>query len=394
MKHLFIVFLFLVTSSAHSAARHKLHYSDAYTLDEKAYNFNIGFTQWTSRGRYDVDGVEETFPSGEEFQVRELNFLTEYGMSQNFTIGVGGRWRQNTSFSEEEDLSISGLESLVGQLKYQFKPPSKRWRFTVIGSYRQTLYSNPSYDVESGLPENEDLVLGDSGTEYRIIGNLTYENTVNHYMHFWGGYNQPGNDLSAEVIYGAESAYPYQNWMFSFGIKGIYSLGFDEFESDPELKPLQQTGVSNLFNSTNRSNIGPFVKIARGYNNWRLIFDAFQVTDGFSTDEGFELGVKIQMRIPGKTKQTRKLNKFKEYLVETSIVKASPRGKFFKVDKGLAHDIEKGMSFDIFKSDYFGGNILVASGVVFEIGAEWAIIRINQRFRKMEIRPGFVARGY
>ena len=52
------------------------------------------------------------------------------------------------------------------------------------------------------------------------------------------------------------------------------------------------------------------------------------------------------------------------------------------------------MRFDIFKADYFGGNILVASGVVFEIGGDWAIIRLNQVYRKMEIRPGFVARGY
>jgi hypothetical protein len=389
-----LIFLIFLAVEAQAASRHNMFYSDSYTLDEKAYDFRLRFSQWTSRARYDVDGVEETLPSGDGFQKRDFDFVSLYGMSKMVTIGIGGRWRQNISQSTEQDLSSSGLESLFGTINYQFKPPSKRWRFSISGEFRQTLYTNPTYDPGTQIPEEETLVLGDSGTEYKATAHLTYENTVNHYLYFWGGYVQPPNELSAEIEYGVESVYPYRQWMFSFGVKGIYSLSFDEFESDPTAKKQQQTGSTNLFNSINRSNIAPFITIGRGFRNWNLIFEGIQVTDGFSTDEGFEFGVNLNMRLPGKSKKQAKVNKFKEYLVEASVVKVSPRGKFFKIDKGLAHDIEKGMSFDIFKADYFGGNILVASGVVFEIGGEWAIIRLNQIYRKMEIRPGFVARGY
>lgn len=383
-----------MTSEAWAAARHDMFYSNTYTLDEKAYDFRIRFSQWTSRARYDVDGIETTMPSGESYQKRDFDFVSLYGIGRMTTIGVGGRWRQGTSLSNVQDLSISGLESIYGTLVHQFKPPSKRWRFSISGEYRQTLYSNPTFDAGTTVSTEEDLVLGDSGTEYKVLGHLTYENTVNHYMYFWGGYVQPPNDLSAEIEYGVESIYPYQNWMFGFGIKGIYSLNFDEFESDPDSKPVQNTGSTSLYNSINRSNIQPFIKVGRGFRNWNLIFEGSQVTDGFSTDEGYELAVNLNMRLPGKSAKQRKVNKFKEYLIEVSVVKVSPRGKFFKIDKGLAHDIEKGMTFDIFKADYFGGNILVATGVVFEIGGEWAIVRISQSYRKMEIRPGFVARGY
>lgn len=377
-----------------AASRHNMYYSNSYTLDEGAYDLRLRFSQWTSRGRYDTNGVEETMPSGESYQKRDFDFVTLYGLGRVTTIGVGGRWRQGTSLSNDQDLSTSGLESLFGIINYQFKPPSKRWRFSISGEYRQTLYSNPTYDAGTEIPEEESLVLGDAGTEYKVLGHLTYENTVNHYLYFYGGYVQPPNDLSAEVQYGVESIYPYRKWMFGFGIKGIYSLNFDEYEGDPDAKALQQTGSSNLYNSINRSNIEPFIKAGHGFDNWNLIFEASQVTDGFSTDEGFEFAVNLNMRSPGKSKKMRKVQKFKEYLIEASVVKISPRGKFFKIDKGLAQDVEKGMNFDIFKADYFGGNILVASGVVFEIGGEWAIIRISQRYRKMDIRPGFVARGY
>lgn len=394
IKIAFVLLLILKFEPVLSASRNKMFYSNSYTLDEKAYSFRVRFSQWTSRSRFDLDGIEETLPTGESFQKRDMDFVSMYGMNRMLTVGVGGRWRQNTSESNDQDFSKSGLESLYGVLNYQFEPPSKRWRFSISGEFRQTLYTNPTYGNDSQIPVSEDLVLGDSGTEYKAIGHLTYENTTNHYLYFWGGYVQPANDLSAEIEYGIESAYPYEDWMFSFGFKGIYSLNFDQYESDPDAKPAQQTGSTNLFNSINRSSIQPFVTVGRGFRNWNLIFEGSQVTDGFSTDKGYEFGVNLNMRIPGKTTTQIKINKFKEYLVEASIIKASPRGKFFKIDKGLAHDIENGMRFDIFKADYFGGNILVASGVVFEIGGDWAIIRLNQVYRKMEIRPGFVARGY
>ena len=83
-----------------------------------------------------------------------------------------------------------------------------------------------------------------------------------------------------------------------------------------------------------------------------------------------------------------------EYLVEASVVKISPRGKFLKIDKGIAGDVEKGMKIDIYQADFFGGNLLVVSGVVLQVGVDWAIVKITKRFRDIQIKIGFTARGH
>ena len=92
--------------------------------------------------------------------------------------------------------------------------------------------------------------------------------------------------------------------------------------------------------------------------------------------------------------EEEKIEQFKEYDVEATIVKISPRGKFVKIDQGLSGDFAKGMKVDIYKADYFGGNILAASGVVYKVKVDSAIVKITKKYRKMKIEKGFVVRGY
>ena len=89
-----------------------------------------------------------------------------------------------------------------------------------------------------------------------------------------------------------------------------------------------------------------------------------------------------------------KIDAFKEYHVDGSVLKVSARGNFIRIDQGLSTDVEKGMKFDIYQTDYFGGNVLVASGVAYDVGADWSVIKLLKKYKEIEIKPGFAARGY
>ena len=89
-----------------------------------------------------------------------------------------------------------------------------------------------------------------------------------------------------------------------------------------------------------------------------------------------------------------KIDSFKEYIVDGSVLKVSARGNFIRVDQGLSTDVEKGMKFDIYQTDYFGGNVLVGSGIVFDVGVDWSVIKLTKRYNQIVIKPGFAARGY
>ena len=91
--------------------------------------------------------------------------------------------------------------------------------------------------------------------------------------------------------------------------------------------------------------------------------------------------------------QASKVQSFKEYEIEAEVIKVSPRGKFVKIDKGLAHDISKGMVFDLYQADVFGGNTLVAKGVIREVSASWSVIKIHKKYTKLRVKKGYIARG-
>jgi len=118
-----------------------------------------------------------------------------------------------------------------------------------------------------------------------------------------------------------------------------------------------------------------------------------RVVSGVSTDEGTEFKLLLSWNSLGQTADQNKVESFKEYTVEAAVVKVSPRGKFVKIDRGVSQGVEKGMIIDIFKTDYDGTNILVASGHIQDVGSDWAIVRIVKRYRDVDLENGYVARG-
>jgi hypothetical protein len=73
------------------------------------------------------------------------------------------------------------------------------------------------------------------------------------------------------------------------------------------------------------------------------------------------------------------IESFKEYEVEATVVRISPRGIFIKIDKGVGDDVSKGMVMDIFQFDYMGGNILTARGIVYEVDADSSVIKVVKK---------------
>ena len=115
---------------------------------------------------------------------------------------------------------------------------------------------------------------------------------------------------------------------------------------------------------------------------------------GKSTDKGNLIIAGLSWNSIGVTAESIKIDAFKEYHIDGSVLKVSARGNYIKIDQGLSTDVEKGAKFDIYQTDYFGGNVLVGSGVVFEVGADWAVVKLLKKYKDIEIKPGFAARGY
>jgi len=393
MRSLLLVTTFLLSS--YSFAKQVPYRPASFVINPKSYQIDQSFSMFSTLATFDQDGLEEELVEGTSFSMIDSNSALRYGFGDQLELRAGIRYRQlsseHVSGSDTVSFSNSGLESYMLGGKYAFKSRSK-WRFALDASYRMTTYTNEEFS-KTQTP-TEEIVLGDSGKEVEIGLHTSYQRNKNHFFSTYFAYKMPSNNMSQEVPYMLESAWGYTNWGFRLGLKGVYSLEMDDFKDVPADKPRQSTGPTRMFNSINRSWMTPYVGINYAFNTIRMELSAGQRISGVSTDKGLEGMVNFVWNSRGVTKEDLKVESFKEYEIEATVIKISPRKKFVKIDMGVSQDVDKGMKMDIFQTDFFGGNVLVAQGVVYEVGADWAIIKILKRYRKIEIKNGFLARGY
>lgn len=374
-------------STAWSAASHR---GGAELLNPEAYAISTGLKVFSSSAFYDSEGVEFALDEGNKYRLMDVDLAISYGVGKNLELAGMGRFRNISSTLNSEVTQKSGAESLGVEAKYSLQPVGNtRWAAGM--HYRQTLYSENSYDASSQVPA-EEIILGDSGSEYGIdlyvthlAGALKWDGKI--------GYSSPANNLSDEVPYKFEGLYRFDKFTVLAGIEGIFSLKKDEYTETPTLKPAQATGATRLFNSINREFVAPYVGANYAFDKVLFTVKGQTVMKGVSTDKGSAILVNLTWNSSGKTPESVKENSFKEYQVEGSVLKVSARGNFIRIDQGLATDVEKGMKFDIYQTDYFGGNLLVASGIVYDVGADWSIIKLVKKYKEIEIKPGFAARG-
>ena len=388
MSKFLIFFLLGISSTLHASAVHR---GGAELLNAKSYSVDIGTSVFLMTAHFADDGTEFAKADGSSYQLIDTDLKISYGISSNLETSLLAKVRNVNSNDGSTSVTNTAPESLGVLAKYAFA--SKNSLQYAIGlRYRQTLYTNSRYTTAQ-IPPSDEIILGDDGSEYGVDFYATYLSNP-WKIDLLLGYNSPPNDLSSEIVYQAFAFYKFTKLNLFLGLEGIYSLKRDQYSDSPTLKPLMSVGQSSLFNSLNREKIAPAVGLNYAFDKLLFTLKGQSVVYGKSTDKGNTIFAGLSWGSAGVTAESVKIDSFKEYHIDGSVLKVSARGNYIKIDQGLSTDVEKGSKFDIYQTDYFGGNVLVGSGVVFEVGADWSVIKLLKKYKEIEIKPGFAARGY
>lgn len=397
-KFLLSIFFALSVSSFGKAANNydHLYRPPGKTLEDRGQEYELIGRYFQTASTFDTDGTEFSLNEGESFSQLEGDFILRYGMNDNLQVSGGLRFRQvaaeYANGADTTSTTTSGLESYFFELKYSQKSSSKMF-YSFDLRARQTAYDNTSYENTTQIPEDE-IILGDSGSSYYAGLSVSLMREKDHYLNAVAGYHQPGNDLSAEIPYDLNSVWTWRRFALELGVEGIYSLGADEFSDVPSQKAPQGRAPNALYNSVNRQWMAPKGALFYAFGGgWRLGFKIASRMSGMSTDRGTEFTISLLKASRGKTVNKRVKEKFKEYRIEGTVLKVSPRGKFVRIDQGISQDIEKGMKFDIYQTDFFGGNELIATAIAYEVGIDKSILKIVRLYSSKRVKKGYVARA-
>lgn len=364
----------------------------AELLNSSAYSVQAETLFFTPTAHLDVYGNKYEISPDSDYKMFDSDFKISYGLSSNLETSLFVKVR---SVSSSDGLNTSaniGPESAGVQCKYAFEPIDAL-KYAIGIKYRQTIYTNTRYTTSQVMPVDE-VILGDDGSEYGIDLYATYKASSSWKLDFKVGYNSPPNDLSSEIVLKAQALYQFRKLSLFVGIDAIYSLKRDQFTNAPELKPRMSTGETNQFNSINREVSAPYLGINYSFDKILLFIKGQSIIAGKSTDQGHLLLAGISWNTEGVTPESVKIDSFKEYHIDGAVLKVTSGGNYIKIDQGLSTDVEKGAHFDIYQTDYFGGNILVGSGVIHEVGSDWSVIKLIKKYNDIQIKPGFAARGY
>jgi hypothetical protein len=392
MGHLkkIILLILLLTFGINSYALVKKPYG-AELLNASAYGIDLSEFVFMTSSYVDFYGNKISVPSDASYVFSDTDFKLSYGMSAKFELNVGAKFRYVKAQSGVNNPSNSGPESAGLGFKYRFDPIDNKL-YAIGLHFRQTLYSTTKYTTVASIPQDE-VILGDDGSEYGVDFYNTIYSGKNRYD-LMLGYNVPPNYLSQEILYKAEINHYFSKLSFQLGLDGIYSLKKDPYSSAPTTKPQMSTGPTYLYNSVNREKMEIYTGLNYDFKKFSIGMKGGAVVTGYSTDKGYFGIVNLSWFSEGISPDILKVESFKEYSIEGAVLKVSARGNFVKIDQGLSTDVEKGMAFDIYQTDYFGGNILVGSGYVQDIGADWSVIKMVKKYNEIEIKPGFAARGH
>ena len=382
-------FLFILLGVFSYAADNTLYFPPGELTPLGGHSVEFRGNYFSSIAQYNQDGVEETLADTSSFTMLDYELHYAYGYSPTLEFYMMGRYRQVTAEDSAGLYEASGIESGYAGARY-FLGKWKNFKFTLKGHIGNTMHSN-----EEVTRVTDEMVLGDSGMFYLFGGQVSRAISGHHFIA--GGFfysKPPGEYQSPQYEYFAETALRYQKWAFALGVRGHQSLEADTYTGDEDNKPDINTHVTASFNSINSSGMNGYGSIRYKFGRKYSLGLEYQTTlSGVSVDKGTRYSGMIHWALGGLTGERSKLQSFKEYEIEAVITKVSPRGKFVKIDKGLASDVSKGMVFDIYKTDVFGGNTLVAKGVIKEVSASWAVIKILKKYNSLRVQKGFVARG-
>lgn len=365
-------------------------------LKERGTQLSFGVDSFSTSQTVNEKGTKVKLGDGERFNRYQGEVNGLFGLTDDFNVGIGARYRHQTgsftSGTDEINAQASGVQSIAARFLYGFDPVN-RTQFTLEGMFRYVPYTN---DELNNNPNDdlEKIILGDEGNEYSVGLGITYSSLSNNHYTIRGGWRKPGNDLSTEFYWNGEIALQFRYVTPIAGVDGVTSLENGTYESDPGDRPAWNSRPTALYNSVNREWVAPYVGLNFSFSPfWRIELRGQQVISGRSTDLGTGFGINLVRRLDQSDEKIVDAQ-FKTYDLEATVTKVSEKKTYVVIDKGLADDIEKGMKFDFFEFDYVGGNTLVARGVVAKVSSDKAIVKLTHRFNlAKEIKEGLVGRA-
>lgn len=352
---------------------------------------------WNSTSRIDENGESQSYVDGEGFSYIDSSISGHYGATKELQLGFRANFRQNQALVEEpaasgniETITSTGLQGINFELKYMLEPVG-RLNYALKAFYQYHPFSN---STQNPTDRTAGFVLGDDGGGYGGGFILSYIHPSQNFLSLSAGYRRPGSEISPEIYWRFEGAMAWKWIALIAGIDGVTSLNQDPYTDDVTSKPDLNTGGSFIYNSINRQYSAPYVgaNIALG-TQWRVEsrFQTFMAQRSF--DSGTLVSLSLVRRIESDVRKVAD-NTFKEYELEASVSKVSPKKQFVILDKGLSHNVQKGQRFDLFHYDYVGGNLLLARGVIIQVNSSQSVLKLTTRFsNKHEIKEGTVARG-
>lgn len=362
----------------------------AHKLDEGAYGVRVEGNYFDTLGHFDGEGNEIALNEGESFNKMDVDLSIIYGPTAQIDLFVKGRYRQVQSTSSQLDLSNSGPESAGGGIRYLLAQTAP-WKILLQASFSQTLYSNSTYSTAAEVPA--EIILGDDGLDLSFGVRATRQSSSLWALNMGIDFALPANGLSSELRYQAELHGLLKHFGIFVGLEGVQAMGGDEYSSHPSDKPLMATQSTYLFNSLDRSWNSAIGGLSFKFSAVHLRLWGGVTGWGQSTDKGNQFGFSLYWDNSSGKYGAKVKNAFKEYSIEGRVIKILAQKNFFVADIGMAQDVERGMFFDIYKTDYLGGNILVAIGVVSEVSADRCVVKIQRKLKGVEIEKNFVVRA-
>ncbi|MBF0315956.1 MAG: hypothetical protein HQK50_12650 [Oligoflexia bacterium] len=396
---LFLLPLTFIVPAIHSATDIPPYRESGKTIGAKALELKWWSSYFDTIEHYGYGGERIALKKdkAESYQKLESEIVATYGAINALDFRGGVRYRRNSSEIVNPrnnfiSARASGVESWMVGAKYMLY---QKYHWSMAAD---TFFRIASYRLQSASSHEEgryasSIILGDGGNEYGVGFHLS--KLLVDYLSFSSSFTYIiPEELSRELEYMWEFAYAWKKVALVLGTKGVHSFENDDYSDIPNQKPALNTGATYLYNSVNRAYIAPYAVI--GLQLLRTLKFEFQYTrymNGYSTDGGNEYSFALTWRGGGRTARQDEESRFKEYDIEASIIKISPKEGFVVVDKGISHDLEKGMRVDIYQFDYKGGNVLLATGFIFESKTDTAVVKITNFYRKISLEIGQMVRA-
>lgn len=359
------------------------------TIREKELRIDLSGSYFYKTATFDIDGNIVNMEADEEYSLVNSDLFVSFGFAPDFEMFGGGRFRMVDSIKGEVELTNTNIESYHVGGKYHLGD-FYSMLIAIEGDVRNSAYTNNIYNP--GSAPNENIILGDDGLSLKAGVLLTKSLVPGHLIEASLHYHLPPDHLSDELLYDVHYLFKGTMATLQLGVDGVVSLKNDPFGGNFSNRPDMSTGVTSQFNAINRSWLRPNMEFGLWGETWGGRIFAAKIFSGTSTDEGWSVGAGLTWVGKGIEGTTSLDKNFKEYREEATVIKISPRSNFIKINKGISNDIDRGMTVDIFQSDFFGGNVLVASGIIFSVESDTAVVKINKIHRDIPVKKGFIVR--